>query len=479
MVAPIYIFRLVVILLAKLFRPDLGEIVNALSSIFVHDLFSGKRPRCNLIVPMTLQGHWTPEEFKEIIHEKWIKDRFYQKFCQYPYPWLGFMFWKNDSENFNLNNHIAYHKSSSGTTTSTEKLNELVENLLNEPFSPERSPWELHYVANYKNTQDKVNTSDEPTFALVLKIHHCLADGFSLLSAIAEGLGGQSLNKIKMPSPQNTKGTFLEELTFFLTFPFKVLSEFVSAYENGHEKCSWRVSDKRKAWWQLYARSELIPIRQIKDIKNAFGVSFTSVLLSAIASGIHEDLKLRRKSSITLPQNRSMPCLSVLPVPGHSRRLTNRATATVIPLPTASYPDSASRLKECDLVLRNGRKSVIPYVIRFGQAALGCHLNSVCKGFTKNTMVSAGLTNFPGIPIEIDIANAKGISVDFAAGAVEGDAGAAFMALSYGNYIRLALTAEKAVMNREQVNRLISNIQKEINVLYDEAMTLSDNKKFC
>ncbi|ODM97805.1 hypothetical protein Ocin01_08879 [Orchesella cincta] len=428
---PVYIFRLLAIQVAKWFRPDLGEILNALSSILSNDLFSGKVPRCTLVVPMTLQGHWTLEELREIILERWIKARdknngelIYQKFCQYPYRWLGFTFWKQD-ENFDLNHHIHYHENSFEIVYS-EKLNELVESLLNEPYKPSKSPWEFHYLANFRNTQDTARyyTSDVPTFALVLKIHHSLADGFSLLSAIVEGLGGQSLENMKLPSPaKSPKLTLLEQIIFFLTFPIKLFSEVLGkSFPKSYQRYPWLISDKRKAWWQLYGKSQLIPIWQVKDIKNAFGVTFTSVLLSAISSGIHQDLEKRRKS-IKESYNGHMPCVSVLPVPGHNRRLTNHATSALLSLPTTSFSDPGSRLKACDVLLRNGKNSVVPYFVRFLQAAIGCHLYRVCHAFSKNHMISTGLTNFPGLPIKIGIGNAKGISVDFAAGALEGNAG--------------------------------------------------------
>jgi len=51
------------------------------------------------------------------------------------------------------------------------------------------------------------------------------------------------------------------------------------------------------------------------------------------------------------------------------------------------------------------------------------------------------------------------------------------MVLSFGDDIRLALTAEKAVMTREQVDQLIGYMDKEINILHDEAISIIDSKK--
>ncbi|CAL8128546.1 unnamed protein product [Orchesella dallaii] len=475
---PIYIFRIVLSSCVKWFRPDLGEILNPLTSLLANDLFSGKPPQCTIIIPMAFQGHWKPSELHQMVLEKWIKavdketgELLYEKFQQYPYRWSGFTFWKNTGEKFSLHHHINYHENR-GEAITSEKLQELIEHLLNAPFAPDMSPWELHYVANYKNTQDKETargySTEEPMFVLILRIHHVLGDGFSLLSAIVEGLGGQSLDAMKLALPQPPKQTFLERFCYIVSIPFCIFLETTYLFSRAYEKCPWKVSEDEKAWWQLYGRSDLILVNDIKIIKNAFHVSFTSVLLAAISSGINQHLlalKNDTEQKINGPDPDSMLCLSTLPVPGHSRRLTNRVIAVIFDVPTTSYPDPVKRLMECDTLLKNTRKSVAPILSSFYQGAMGCHLYSVSTALNKNRSISTGMTNFPTLPGKISIANAMGVSVDFAVGALEGDAGVGFMVLSYGDYIRFALVAEKAVMSRKQVDDFIKNVHYEINEL--------------
>ncbi|CAL8092356.1 unnamed protein product [Orchesella dallaii] len=476
---PIYLSRFVIALLAKFLRPDFGEMLNSLSTIFSKDLFSGKSPRCNVIVRIILKGRLTPEQFKALVLERWINavdnesgKLIYPELRQYACHWLGFMFWKHTGDKFDLDHHIRYHENLAGTVVPTEQVDELIEQLINKPFKPETSPWELHYVANYENTDDKQlgQAKNEPMCAIVFKIHHSLGDGYSILSAIVEGLGGQSLDELKLPLPQSLKKTWSEWFFYVLTLPFSALCEFSAIFAMNFQECAWKVPDDRKTWWQLYRRSESIPIECIKDIKNAFGVSFTSVLLSAISSGIHQELKDRKK--MLKCHQTSMQCSCAIPLLGDKRRrqFTNRVTTALIEIPTVGYPDPVSRLRACHALLETSRNSVIPYLARFYGIVLGCHLTSVCKLIGKNKMVSTGLSNFPSLPVKVGVGNTKAVAVDFACGTLEGDVGAGFMVLSYGDHIRFAVTAEKALMSREQIDNLLNYVLTEISILHGKSI---------
>ncbi|CAL8128550.1 unnamed protein product [Orchesella dallaii] len=472
---PIYIFRYIVAFSAKWLRPDLSEILDPVSSLWVNDLYTGKPPRCSIIVPMTFQGQWTPEKFKQIILDKWINavdrktgDLVYEKLCQYPERWLGFTFWKHSRNKFNIENHAYYHESKGNLVTS-EKLNELIEKLLNAPYPPKRSLWELHYVANYKNTQDKEMrySSQKPMFALILKFHHSLGDGYSFMCAVTEGLCGHSLESLKVPRPRPPEITLKEEILKNINLLFRLLLDL--PYEMGRmfEECPWKIEDENKAWWQLYGRSNLIPVKDIKYIKNAFGVSFASVIVSAMSFGIHKDLEKRNN----LKRRPVMSSWSALPVPRRSKKLSNCFTGTLFDMPTIGFPDPISRLQACHSILQRTQSSSIPYGIRLHQIVVGSHLSPVCRLLSKNKMISTGLSNFPGIPIKIGINDAIGISSDFAVGAAPGNGGKLKLTCvgvsvqSYAEYIRIAVTAENAVMTREQVDTFIRNMLSEIHTL--------------
>jgi len=81
-----------------------------------------------------------------------------------------------------------------------------------------------------------------------------------------------------------------------------------------------------------------------------------------------------------------------------------------------------------------------------------------------------GLSNFATPPMKIMVGGAEVQTVDFAVGLLEGDGGVAFAMLSYADHVRLAVIAEKALMSREQLDKLVGYVQNEINELHAIAM---------
>lgn len=320
---PVYIFRFILIHLTKWVRKDLAFGMDALSSIFVHELFKGKRPRCTTVLPITLSGNLTRDELESTVQRTWIKaideeygSLKYPQFQQYPYQWLGFPFLKIDN-NFSLKRHIFSYSSSrdsgNGKIVSEDELNKFVEKLLNAPYPSDRSPWELHVVENYRN--DKFSSETGELSVVVMRIHHSLADGFSLLDAIVGGLMEYDLKDLKIPGIRKPSLTFWGRFLYCCTLPFTGAYEISFLLSHVFRDCPWKVPDSMKSWNHKYANSPLIPISKVKHVKNTFGVSFTSVLMSAISAGIHKNLEIkRRKQTLRLEKEEDyMTCITSLP----------------------------------------------------------------------------------------------------------------------------------------------------------------------
>lgn len=334
--APVYIFRGVVILLAKVFRPDLGEPLNGQSCIFVNDLFSNKPPRCNIVVCITIKGHLSREEVRnQMILKNWIEatdkksgDLTYKKFQQYPVRWLGFTFYKNTFKTFDVDKHFYFHTFLGGAKlnyVSEDDVTDFTEELINASFRPRSSPWELHLVHNYKNPKI---CSDSELSLLILKIHHSLADGYSIFSALSEGLFGHPIGDMRLPVSGNHKRTITsDQVDNTWSLPVRSLYELASSLSNVIRPSFLKIADSDKKWYQYCAKSDFIPISTIKTIKNHFSVSFTSVILAATSAAIHKNLEYKRssvKKKIREDDGFTF-CLSAMPAPGHSRVLTNHA----------------------------------------------------------------------------------------------------------------------------------------------------------
>lgn len=397
---PVYLFRILVILLAKILRPDLDGVLNGLSSLLSNDYFHSKSPRGNVVLSIIIQGNDGPvEELKEKLMERWILAKnkttgkpTFKQFQQYPERWLGFTFWKNCMDTFDINNHVYGHEEKD--TVDDNDVNMLCEKLLNTPFKRHTSPWEVHGMRNYKTDKVSSPNSSNPnqtTAVIFFKIHHCLADGFSMMTALVEGFGEQDISKVKIPMPRFPKRNFVQKVFFVLSFPFRGFYEFSYAISHVFRQNAWKVPDEKKEWYQFCAKSDFIPIQKVKFIKSNLGVSFTSVLMSAISSAIDQNLQdAKWVNGATDNEDESMYCLCALPLPSRPKGLTNFATAAIFDLPFAKYDNSLERLKDVDFMLEESKNTCSPVFTPLYAAALGCHFHFISNILGKNRMVSTG-----------------------------------------------------------------------------------------
>lgn len=131
------------------------------------------------------------------------------------------------------------------------------------------------------------------------------------------------------------------------------------------------------------------------------------------------------------------------------------------------------RLKDTERRFNDARyKSQIPMVLSGIGKLVACLPTPLAKYLCANTLIAAGLSNFPGPEINLDFNKKKILSLDFSAGALNGVAGVAFTAVSYNNGIRIGVTAEEAVMETTELAEMIAVIEKEIETLYEYAVAV-------
>ncbi len=161
----------------------------------------------------------------------------------------------------------------------------------------------------------------------------------------------------------------------------------------------WKIPDSKKEWYQYCAKSDLIPIQKIKLIKSQLRASFTSVLLSAISSAISQSTNNGNIKNLNIESNecfekeqddRSMYCMSVLPLPGHSKRLTNSNTYALFDLPINECDNSLERLHKVDNMLESTKNSCLPSIVPLYISAIGCNFYSLGNLIGKQRMVVAG-----------------------------------------------------------------------------------------
>lgn len=151
---PVYIYRLVVILVAKLLRPDLGQIMGGMTAALANDYFSSKNPRAGVVFGVAFEGNMTVQEMKERIQKGWIDGQTSKKsqclkFHQFPTRFMGFNFWKDGLSQFSVENHVSI-LSDVETPLTEPDIEAVFETLVNKPFPTNQSPWHVYVIENYQ-----------------------------------------------------------------------------------------------------------------------------------------------------------------------------------------------------------------------------------------------------------------------------------------------------------------------------------------
>lgn len=149
---------------------------------------------------------------------------------QYIEPWMGFLFFKEDT-NFDLNRHIILHNSyySDSQTPSPIDLDELKVIFLNKSWERRKPLWELVLA-------DHDDRGKNGRSYMFLRFHHSLGDGFAFLNVVAALCGSQILGE-KMPRPASLPPP-RRSLTSKIVFPFRLAYDFV-----GTQLLSYKMSN--------------------------------------------------------------------------------------------------------------------------------------------------------------------------------------------------------------------------------------------
>lgn len=323
---PVYLFRFILSKTIKYFRPDLGKLVTSRGQFAsVDEWTSLKRPpRANIVAAMIVEGHLSVTEARERAEKNLIGARDdqgnekYPEIKQYCTIFMGFKVWKWDPH-FSIDNHLKVIDNTDSVFTPSD-LRDMIETLANQPFHPKRSPWEIIVVYNYVSHNHGVGENDIRKTIFIAKFHHVLADGFGALFTVMSALCSPIpvIPKAQFPD----RGKCLKFL-FNLTYPLRVIREFSQhVVLTSFQDNPWRIPDDKKSWKQIYQSSPPISVSTIKVIKNRYGVSFTSVMHSCLASAMAKGLEAQHGSAI-LESVKRMPSIFMLPLPGHPFKLRN------------------------------------------------------------------------------------------------------------------------------------------------------------
>jgi diacylglycerol O-acyltransferase / wax synthase len=219
-------------------------------------------------------------------------------------------YWWKDDPRFDLDNHL--HRAALPGAAGKAELQDFVSRLASQPLDRHRPLWEFHLVDTALGGQ-----------ALIMRIHHCIADGIALVGVImslmgqetgkprrrlprashngpeadaGEGLWNMLWHPIEdaLHNPLRASGDLLAKYADLVSHPGQ-LADFVRlggdlAVEMG--KLAFMASDsptrfkgkpgalKRLAW------SARIPLTEVKALGQVLGCSVNDLLLSAVAGAL-------------------------------------------------------------------------------------------------------------------------------------------------------------------------------------------------
>jgi len=255
---------------------------------------------------MLFDGNLDPKRLKRAIEGRMLGHR---RFVQCVVEDATGYWWQDDPE-FNIDKHL--HRATLPGEAGKVELQEFVSGLASVPLNKDRPLWEFHLVDTALGGQ-----------ALVMRIHHCIADGIALVGVImsmTEGSAGKAGNRAR-PATRNEEApdegdTFLDMLwrpiaealqnpvrastnllgksVDMLSHPTQIAHFVRLGTDIAAEvaKLAFMANDsttrfkgvpgtnKRFAW------SERIALPEIKAVGKVLGCSVNDLLLSAVAGAL-------------------------------------------------------------------------------------------------------------------------------------------------------------------------------------------------
>lgn len=294
---PCLIYRKLVSTYCKLFKPSLGKLLCARSALAaIDEIYTS--PKCTLLGVAVVQGDIDILQLRDDIVRRVIKAKspkgelLYPELQQYFSYWGGYLFWKW-VKNFKIEDHVSVFEKSETEEMSELDLINLRTELISKPYKKGISPWEFVVVRNYhpkfplmidvdSNCDEKYKSKKS---VLIMRIHHGCTDGYSLLKLFLNSMQSENMKLEDIPQPifhrRSTWKSLLYHIFAILTVPYYVMEQLMTTYDDNffHPK---GVTLVRKC----SAAGVTLPASVVKEIREKHNVTFTAVLMAAIAGGV-------------------------------------------------------------------------------------------------------------------------------------------------------------------------------------------------
>jgi len=347
-------------------------------------------------------------DFDRIVHNyEWsfeMAPRYRQRIAKIPF--LDHPVWVDDPT-FNVRYHI--RQIALPQPADERILKRVCGYLLELPLDMEKPPWEVWVVDGLENDQ----------FAIVMKIHHCMADGISGLGLLQALLGAQAFSRKGNPPPWTPRRAphglelLKAEVNRRVRAPLELLSvlrEPAEALDSAREvfeglveasKLGWRpasntpLNPRRIGPHRRFDWTELSLVR-IKEARSQLGGTVNDVVLATAAGALGHFLREHRTSTVDIDFR------TLIPVNVRSRKekkLGNQVAMIMAKLPVGEC-DPVARLEqviETTSMLKQSKQALgVAWLERLADKIGGRFFTQLSRSATRNRPFNVAVTNVPG-----------------------------------------------------------------------------------
>lgn len=415
------------------------------------------------------------EDLAQRLHERLLQ---YPRFVQCAVQDAAGATWVNDAH-FDMANHLVTERLPKVSAARQQQaLQDRLAALCMEPLHPQRPLWQFHLVENYKGG-----------CALMVRIHHCIADGIALISvtqSLVDGGSAPPERKARSASPHTAEDWVIEALLKPLThFAVKALGKAgdgavrsMEALQDPQKEMQHGLSQSADAAKLAYqVLSDLgalalmpddsptplkgkpggakrvawcppIPLVEVKAVGKALNCSVNDVLLSCVAGAIGQYLRAQGEP-VKGKNIRAMVPINLRPLE-QAYKLGNRFGLAPLVLPIG-LDNPVERVYEVRSRMAGLKGSTQP-LLTFGLLAVAGLLikpaqDAMLSLFSKKT--TAVMTNVPGPVTKLKICGST-IEESLFWVPQSGSVGLGVSILSYGGGVQFGIVSDSTLCPEPQ-----------------------------
>ena len=342
--------------------------------------------------------------------------RFRQKLAYI--PGLGHPVWVDDPQ-FNLSYHVRH--TCLPAPGDERMLKRLAGRIMSQQLDRGKPLWESWFVEGVGRDR----------FAVITKLHHCLADGISGVDLASSLLGTNPSYSVKTPKKWSPRPApsgsrlFVDEVRRRITTPLSVLSSSsASLWESAAELRDAALGltevfgDENPTASETPFDADLGPHRRfdwtrfdldaVKDVKNRLGGTLNDVVLAVVSGALRHYLSER---GITVDD---LNFRVVVPVSVRSRTKAaspgNQVSMMMVrlPLEEANSVESLHKITKQTKQLKEGHQPQVARLIaRVADAAFPELTGAITRAGLSTHTTNMVVTNVPGPPVEVFLLGAK------------------------------------------------------------------------